>query len=89
MEIMYRFEQFNIQKTTKLGEYYRKTMEPEKIMRPKGTLVTEIFEHKDVITSLEKIADSFLISGSYDGKFRLFNTKKIDMNITVGSEAVC
>ena len=52
MEALYRFEQFNIQKTQKLGDYARKGLEPERLSRPKGTLVTEIFEHKDIVTSL-------------------------------------
>ena len=40
MEALYRFEQLNIQKTMKLGEYSRKGVEPEKLQRPKGTLMT-------------------------------------------------
>ena len=59
----------------------------EKI-KPKGTLLTEIYEHRDVITCLENIADKFLISGSYDGTLRVFNTRKMEMNITAESEAM-
>lgn len=64
-----------------------KLNEMEKV-KPKGTLFTEIHEHKDVITCLESIGDKFLISGSYDGTLRVFNTRKMEMNVTADSEAV-
>ena len=87
MEALYKFEQFKIKPTLKLGEYNLKANEMEKI-KPKGTLLTEIYEHRDVITCLENIADKFLISGSYDGTLRVFNTRKMEMNVTAESEAV-
>jgi WD40 repeat protein len=37
---------------------------------------------------LEKVGDSFFVSGSYDGTLRIFNTKKIEMNIVTDSDAV-
>lgn len=77
METLYKFDQFNIKQVFKLGEYNNKTMEIEKPLRPKGNLVTWIYEHKDVITCLENIADKFLVSGSYDGTIKVFNVKKI------------
>ena len=77
METLYKFDQFNIKQTFKLGEYNSKVFDAEKSLRPKGSLVTEIYEHKDVITCLENIADKFLVSASYDGTVRIFNIKKI------------
>ena len=57
-------------------------------IKPKGNLYTEIYEHRDVITCVENVADNFLISGSYDGTLRVFNTRKMEMNISANSEAV-
>lgn len=58
----------------------------EKLQKPKGQLITEIYEHKDVITCLENIADNFLISGSYDGTLKVFDLKKIEINVAPDSE---
>ena len=52
MDILYKFDQFQIRQTTRLGEYQRKSLEPDKLARPKGQLITEIYEHRDVVTCL-------------------------------------
>jgi WD40 repeat protein len=55
--------------------------------RPRGILLAEISEHSESVTCLEKVADQFFLSGSSDGTLRVFDSKKIQMNMTVGSEA--
>lgn len=35
---------------------------------------------------MENIADKFLVSGSYDGTIKVFNVRKIEVNITCESE---
>lgn len=47
--------------------------------------MSEIFEHADTITCLEKVADQFFLSGSADGTLKIFDSKKIQMNVTTCS----
>ena len=55
--------------------------------RPKGILVSEVFQHSDSVTCLEKVADQYILSGSADGTLRVFDSKKIIANVTTCSEA--
>ena len=77
---------FNIKPIPKLGNYNRPTHLFEKIAKPKGILLTEIYEHTDTITCIEKVADQFILSGSADGTLRVFDSRKIQANITMSSE---
>jgi WD40 repeat protein len=77
---------FKIKPIPKLGIYIRPPIVFEKLARPKGVLVSEIFEHTDTITCLEKVADQFILSGSADGSLRVFDARKIQTNVTMCSE---
>lgn len=77
---------FKIRPIPKLGNYVRQPAMLEKITRPKGILISEVFEHTDTVTCLEKVADQFILSGSADGTLRVFNAKKIQANVTMCSE---
>lgn len=71
----------------RLGSYTRSILLPEKLPRPKGVLLAEISEHTETVTCLEKVADQFILSGSSDGTLRVFDSRKLQMNMTLGSEA--
>lgn len=85
-EVLNKFEMFKIRPIPRLGVYSRSPLLQEKLARPKGILLAEISEHTEAITCLEKVADQFFLSGSSDGTFKVFDSRKIQMNMTVGSE---
>lgn len=84
-EVLCKFEMFKIRPIPKLGTYIRPPPLIEKINRPKGILISEVFEHTDTVTCLEKVADQFILSGSADGSLRIFDAKKIQTNVTMSS----
>jgi WD40 repeat protein len=80
------FRQFKIEPTLTLGGYVGKSERIGAARPLKGTLITEIYEHRDTVTCLENIADEFLVSAGNDGTVRVFSVPKIEASIVCESE---
>ena len=51
-EVLSKFEMFKIKPIPRLGTYVRPPTILEKLPRPKGALICEIYDHKDTVTCL-------------------------------------